>query len=162
MERTAQRFPDTVHSASKANSQSSASNVKMLYCIFCKKEKPLNAFSKTQITKSVSHIQNPYAPRGFTTKKHKPCCKQCTPNQQTQLTCMICTKSFPLDKFAKSQRRNAEKARCIECMKKREKEDPNFTPSDSDYESDSDEKSGVGKKEEDDDNEFGETWHDLV
>jgi hypothetical protein len=56
---------------------------------------------------------------------------------------MICSKTYPLDKFAKvqnntcfiilflttfffplqNQRKNAEKARCIKCIKKREEED---------------------------------------
>lgn len=67
---------------------------------------------------------------------------------------MICSKTQPLDKFAKvillkkkkisapsdviftctkkSQRRNAEKARCIKCIKKREEEDVWASDPDSD------------------------------
>jgi len=153
MERAGKRFPDAVHSASSANNQSNIASMKTLYCVFCKKDKSLNAFSKTQIAKSVSHIQNPYAPRGYTSnRKHQSCCKQCTPNQQTTLTCMICTKTKPLTDFAKNQRRNAEKARCSGCMKKRDKEEP-------------DEESSTEEEMEnfqDEDNEFSENWVEFV
>ncbi|KAI9366329.1 Stc1 domain-containing protein [Pilaira anomala] len=91
-----------------------------LRCVFCKEEKPLDAFSQTQIQKAT---HNPYAPVSYNKKAKLISCKKCSPTQQTHLTCSICSKTQPLDKFAKSQRRNAEKARCIKCNKKREEED---------------------------------------
>ncbi|GAA5799543.1 hypothetical protein HPULCUR_004959 [Helicostylum pulchrum] len=91
-----------------------------LRCVFCKTEKPLESFSATQIQKATF---NPYAPVSYNSKPKTICCKKCSPTQQTHLTCSICSKTQPLDKFAKSQRRNAEKARCIKCNKKREEED---------------------------------------
>ncbi|KAI8642569.1 Stc1 domain-containing protein, partial [Parasitella parasitica] len=97
-------------------------------------DKPLDAFSATQIQKAT---HNPFAPPSFNSKKKTISCKKCTPTQTTHLTCMICSKNLPLDKFAKSQRRNAEKARCIKCIKKREDEDvwasDTETDSDDDY-----------------------------
>ncbi|KAI8384331.1 uncharacterized protein BYT42DRAFT_562157 [Radiomyces spectabilis] len=60
---------------------------------------------------------------------------------------MTCTKTMPLERFAKSQRRNAEKARCLKCMKKREEEDVD------DSEPDSDDSDDYGYKE---------TWHDIM
>ncbi|CAG8440211.1 3054_t:CDS:2 [Diversispora eburnea] len=119
---------------------------KNLYCYGCEKEKPIHSFSKTQITKAVSNIHNPYAPSGRTTKRHHTLCKQCTPQQNNNLTCMICTKTMLLEKFAKAQRKNAEKARCLDCMKKRNEEDP------------SDSEDGYS----DDSYEKRETWDDIL
>jgi len=57
---------------------------------------------------------------------------------------MICTKTKPLEGFAKAQRRNAEKARCLACMKKYHEEDI--------YDS----------EEDSDDYGDGETWNDVL
>ncbi|OBZ90262.1 hypothetical protein A0J61_01679 [Choanephora cucurbitarum] len=93
---------------------------KTLRCVFCDTDKPLESFSQTQIAKATF---NPYAPPSFNNKKKTISCKKCTASQTTHLTCMLCSKTKPLDKFAKSQRRNQEKARCMQCIKKREEED---------------------------------------
>ncbi|KAI7856113.1 hypothetical protein BDC45DRAFT_72958 [Circinella umbellata] len=93
---------------------------------------------------------NPYAPPGYNNKKPKNItCKQCTAKQTASLQCMTCTKTKPLEQFAKNQRKHAEKARCLKCMKKREDEDMN--DSDPDYSSD-----------EDSDDPNYETWHDIM
>lgn len=43
-----------------------------------------------------------WAPPNYNKKKQQQiCCKQCTPGQSTSLTCMICTKTKPLEGFAK-------------------------------------------------------------
>ncbi|GAN10650.1 hypothetical protein MAM1_0381c10194 [Mucor ambiguus] len=118
-------------SANGANSQ--AKQLKTLRCVFCDMDKPLDAFSATQIQKAT---YNPYAPPSFNAKKKTISCKKCTPAQTTHLTCMICSKTMPLDKFAKSQRKNAEKARCIKCIKKREQEDVWASDPDTDSEDD--------------------------
>ncbi|CDH56129.1 hypothetical protein RO3G_16263 [Lichtheimia corymbifera JMRC:FSU:9682] len=116
---------------------------KTLKCIFCDQEKQLDAFSKTQLAKATF---NPYAPAGYNNKKKTITCKQCTAKQTVTLTCMTCTKTKPLEQFARNQRRHNEKARCLKCMKKREEEDMN--DSDPDYSSD--------------DDELRETWHDFT
>ena len=116
-----------------------------------------------------------YAPPGYNNKKPKNItCKQCTAKQTASLQCMTCTKTKPLEQFAKvkkfthrsyvkrnkkklimyvyisqNQRKHAEKARCLKCMKKREDEDMN--DSDPDYSSD-----------EDSDDPNYETWHDIM
>ncbi|KAF0424063.1 Stc1 domain-containing protein [Gigaspora rosea] len=133
------------HSAQNANSQE-PKLPSVLFCYGCEKEKPIHSFSKTQITKAMSNIHNRYAPKGRTTKRHHTTCKQCTPQQNTSLTCMVCTKTMPLDKFAKAQRKNAEKARCIECMKKQQDED---TDDSEDY-------------DESEDGSYNETWDDIL
>ncbi|CAI2183471.1 602_t:CDS:2 [Funneliformis geosporum] len=106
-------FSGPSHSAAHANAQGGNKASNNLYCYGCKKNKPLHSFSQTQIDKSFS--------RGK--KKHHIICKQCTPQQNNSLTCMLCTRTMALDNFSKAQRRNAEKARCLKCMKKREEED---------------------------------------
>ncbi|CAO3685834.1 unnamed protein product [Rhizopus stolonifer] len=106
------------HSTANANRQYGP--LKSLKCVFCNVDKPLDAFSQTQIAKAT---HNPFAPAGYNKKPKTISCKNCTSSQNTHLTCMICAKTQPLEKFAKSQRRNAEKARCIKCIKKREEED---------------------------------------
>ncbi|KAG0178299.1 hypothetical protein DFQ28_008101 [Apophysomyces sp. BC1034] len=105
-------------------------------------DKQLDAFSKTQIQKATV---NPYAPPGYNKQKKHISCKQCTASQTSSLTCMTCTRTKPLEDFAKSQRRNAEKARCLNCMKKREEE----------HISDSEDVS-------DDSDCYNETWHDIM
>ncbi|CEG73454.1 hypothetical protein RMATCC62417_08833 [Rhizopus microsporus] len=105
------------HSATNANNNQ---RLQKLKCVFCNTDKPLDAFSQTQISKATF---NPYAPPSYNKKPKQVTCKTCTSRQNTHLTCMMCNKRQPLDKFAKSQRRNAEKARCRKCIEKREKED---------------------------------------
>ncbi|CAH1759051.1 15696_t:CDS:2 [Entrophospora sp. SA101] len=138
-------FGSSSHSAAGANSQG-PKVPKTLYCYGCQKDKQIHSFSKTQVTKAMSNIENPYAPRGKTTKKHHTMCKQCTPQQNENLTCMICTREKPLSEFAKAQRKNAEKARCIKCVDKHKDEDiDDSEPSESDPEV-----------------EQNETWDDIL
>ncbi|CAO3592324.1 unnamed protein product [Absidia cylindrospora] len=111
----------------KANSQLVPSTT--LKCTFCKQEKPLDAFTKTQITKAT---YNPYAPPGFNNKKKSISCKACTIESKKSLRCMTCAKDMPLERFAKSQRKHSDRARCLKCMKKREEEDVWASESDSD------------------------------
>ncbi|KAG2194237.1 hypothetical protein INT47_005705 [Mucor saturninus] len=127
LNQNAQRFTSYATSGSNASSNLPET----LRCVFCKTDKPIDAFSATQIQKAT---HNPYAPPSYNNKAKTICCKKCSPTQQTHLTCMICSKTQPLDKFAKSQRRNAEKARCIKCIKKREEEDVWASDPDSDSE----------------------------
>jgi hypothetical protein len=44
-----------------------------------------------------------FAPPSYNNKKKTISCKKCTPSQTTHLTCMICSKTQTLDKFAKVQ-----------------------------------------------------------
>jgi hypothetical protein len=133
------------YSSQNANSQG-VKPPNNLYCFGCDKEKPIRSFSKTQITKCMSNIYNPYAPRGRTTKKHYATCKRCTPQQNIALTCMICTHTKILDEFSKAQRKNAEKAVCFKCMKKLEEDDIDDSSLDDDS----------------DDCEYNETWNDIM
>ncbi|ORZ20209.1 hypothetical protein BCR42DRAFT_408214 [Absidia repens] len=117
-----------IHSTYKANTQLTSSTT--LKCTFCKQEKSLEAFSKTQITKAT---YNPYAPPGFNnTNKKSISCKSCTIESKKTLRCMTCGKEMPLERFAKSQRKHADRSRCIKCMKRREDEDVWASESDSD------------------------------
>ncbi|CAG8454107.1 9765_t:CDS:2 [Paraglomus brasilianum] len=123
----------------------SQSQPKLVFCHGCKKDKPQHTFSKTQLAKHMSNFSNQYAPKGRTTKIHHTMCKQCTPQQNLKLTCMLCTRTKPLEDFAKAQRKNAEKAKCLSCMKKREKQD--LTDSEPD---------------DDSEGEYNDTWDDIL
>ncbi|KAH8552364.1 Stc1 domain-containing protein [Umbelopsis sp. PMI_123] len=127
------------HGASRSNQQSPAPAT--YTCIFCKRNLPAESFSKTQLSKVT---YNPWAPHSYNKKKQQICCKQCTPGQSTTLTCMTCTKTKQLEDFAKAQRRNAEKARCLACMQKYHDEDI--------YDS----------EEDSDDYGDAETWNDIL
>ncbi|KAI8074689.1 hypothetical protein BC940DRAFT_288845 [Gongronella butleri] len=118
--------PFGAHSASNANSNNMVTH---LTCSFCSEEKLLSAFSKTQVMKAT---YNPYAPPGWNNKKKVISCKACTAGQNTKMKCMTCEKVQPLENYAKSQRKHADKARCLKCMKKREEEDVWNSASDSD------------------------------
>ncbi|CAO3611446.1 unnamed protein product [Cunninghamella blakesleeana] len=111
------------------NSNSQTVTVKTLQCIFCKMDKPLDAFSKTQVAKATF---NPHAPPSFNNKPKYVSCKKCTTGQKTTMSCMACGKTMALEHFAKSQRKHADRARCLKCMKKREEEDVWASESDSD------------------------------
>ncbi|KAL7335196.1 hypothetical protein PS15p_200705 [Mucor circinelloides] len=107
---------------------------KTLRCVFCQKDKPLEAFSATMISKAT---YNPYAPPSFNAKKKVISCKNCTSSSTTHLTCMICSKRKPLNNFANTQRKNHDRARCKICIEKRQEEDVwsdnNITDSEDDY-----------------------------
>ncbi|RUP51845.1 Stc1 domain-containing protein [Jimgerdemannia flammicorona] len=107
------------YSAQGANSYGSGKTSKStLECVFCKETKR-DAFSGAQIAKASTVV---FAKNGKV-KKPQLTCKKCTASQQTELTCMICTKTMPLSKFAKAQRKNGERARCMTCLKKKEEEE---------------------------------------
>ncbi|KAF1796616.1 hypothetical protein V8B55DRAFT_1408929 [Mucor lusitanicus] len=107
---------------------------KSLRCVFCDKYKPLDDFSARMISRA---SYNPYAPSSFNAKKKVVSCKSCTAPSTTHLTCMVCSKKKPLDKFANIQRRNHGRARCKQCIEKRQNEnvwsDNDITDSDDDY-----------------------------
>uniref|UniRef100_A0A1D1ZK52 Meiotic chromosome segregation protein P8B7.28c n=1 Tax=Anthurium amnicola TaxID=1678845 RepID=A0A1D1ZK52_9ARAE len=137
-------YSSSSHSAKGANSQEPKPPEK-IKCYGCNKEKAAHSFSKTQIAKYMSNVYNQYAPHGRTTKKHHIMCKQCTPQQNNSLTCMVCTRTKSLEHFSKAQRKNAEKARCLECMKKREDDDIDDSEPDPDS-----------------DGSFNDTWDDIL
>ncbi|GJJ73396.1 hypothetical protein EMPS_05754 [Entomortierella parvispora] len=76
----------------------------LIYCYGCEKNKPSRAFSETQIKKASSRAKN-----------HQIMCKSCIPAQPTTLKCMRCAKTLPMEKFSKTQKRNQEKATCMDC-----------------------------------------------
>ncbi|KAI9349976.1 hypothetical protein BD770DRAFT_326843, partial [Pilaira anomala] len=104
-----------------------------LRCVFCKVEKPLEAFSTKQIQKATF---NPYVLASYHKKAKVTFCMKCTQPQRTHLTCMICSKKQTLDKFAKKQRRNSENAICLKCNKKHAEEDVWATDPETDSEED--------------------------
>ncbi|ORY94846.1 hypothetical protein BCR43DRAFT_494690 [Syncephalastrum racemosum] len=131
------------HGTYKANDQTTALP-KTLHCVFCNEDKQLDAFTKSQIAKVT---YNPWAPPSYNKKQKTVCCKKCTAKQTQKLTCASCTRTKPLESFAKNQRRNAHMARCLKCMKKREEEDVHDSEPDDDSESEGSE---------------NETWDDWL
>ncbi|CUS08734.1 unnamed protein product [Tuber aestivum] len=59
----------------------------------------------------------------------KVTCKDCTARQTTDLTCCVCSSTKPLTGFAKSQRKNPDNARCMDCVNKDLETEPNIAPS---------------------------------
>ncbi|KAK4517032.1 uncharacterized protein ATC70_000360 [Mucor velutinosus] len=124
----------SIRSNASAGTDAQTDIPKTLQCVFCKKDKPYEAFSTTMISKT---SYNPYAPSSFNAKKKAISCKSCTATSVTHLTCMICSEKMPLNKFANTQRKNHERARCKKCIEKRQEEDVwsdnDITDSDDDY-----------------------------
>ncbi len=80
-----------------------------------------------------------YAPGGRTMGDPKPVCRRCTPGQTTELTCCICEKVKGLERFAKQQRKNPDRARCIQCVQLHLDTEPGIEMPDSeDYDDSSD------------------------
>lgn len=65
-------------------------------------------------------------------------CKTCTPGQTTELTCYICDTTKGLDEFAKNQRKDPDKARCIKCVNRVLDTEPDMSPPSSDAEEEED------------------------
>ncbi|KAL7271883.1 hypothetical protein RUND412_005325 [Rhizina undulata] len=116
-------------------------------CFVCEKVKPVDQYAGRQLVKWRSSIYQPYAPGGRTKTDPRTTCKSCTPTQTTELTCCVCHKIKGLNKFAKNQRKNPDRARCIKCVLLHVETDPDFSPLSSDAYSDTD-------QDDDDDDDF--------
>ncbi|TGZ84553.1 hypothetical protein EX30DRAFT_337067 [Ascodesmis nigricans] len=105
-------------------------------CYVCKRDKTIDQYANVQLKRYQDTIYNPYAPAGRCTKDPKTTCKACTPGQTQELFCHICLQTMKLDKFSKNQRDKPDKARCIKCVERHLDTEPDFSPPDSDYDSD--------------------------
>lgn len=65
-------------------------------------------------------------------------CKTCTPGQTTELTCYICEITKGLTEFAKNQRKDPDRARCLKCITKVLETEPDMSPPSSDAEEEED------------------------
>jgi len=101
------------------------STIVSFYCFVC--------YSLWILTRSVA-----YAPAGRSLKDPKTTCMTCTPQQTTELTCVICDKRKGLEQFAKAQRRHPTKARCKKCVEFHLAHEADDTPPDSDDYAESD------------------------
>lgn len=124
----------------------------MIICHICKKAKPHSQYAKRQIQKFKDTIHNPYAPAGRCLTDPKTTCKTCTPQQVTELTCCVCSKTKGLTYFAKNQRKNPDIARCIKCVRMHLDAEPDVDPVDSDEYSES-EDDGEGDFDDPDDDD---------
>lgn len=66
-------------------------------------------------------------------------CKVCTPAQTVELTCYICDTTKGLEGFAKNQRKDPDRARCLKCVNKVLETEPDLTPPASSDEEDEEE-----------------------
>ncbi|KAK6535259.1 hypothetical protein TWF694_001727 [Orbilia ellipsospora] len=89
----------------------------LITCCVCHRQKPHSQYSARQLGKFKNSIYQPYAPGGRVKSDPKSTCKACTPDQTTELTCIVCGETNGLDHFAKTQRKTPDKARCKNCIK---------------------------------------------
>ncbi|KAI9820611.1 MAG: hypothetical protein M1827_004980 [Pycnora praestabilis] len=99
-------------------------------CKLCKKVKMQSAYSKRQLGDLRTEIF--HNGKINTTVTAYVRCRQCTAQQNNELTCIICDEIKPLDGFAKAQRRNADTARCLNCVYMHLSVEPGVEPVDSD------------------------------
>ncbi|PUU74389.1 Stc1 domain-domain-containing protein [Tuber borchii] len=96
-----------------------------IMCNVCRGRKHQSQFAGRQLGKFNSYnkafLRDP--------NSIKVTCKDCTAQQTTELTCCVCSVTKPLNGFAKSQRKNPDQARCIDCVNKDLETEPNIAPS---------------------------------
>lgn len=88
-------------------------------CVFCKKDKPVGDFSEPQWCKAIYNL------RASPGKTKPVTCKECTDYQTDKIACYTCTKLKLKTDFSKRQRRHGAQARCRDCVRKTQEEDPN-------------------------------------
>ncbi|EWC47682.1 hypothetical protein DRE_03302 [Drechslerella stenobrocha 248] len=109
-----------------------------IVCYVCNREKPQSQYSTRQLTRWRSTIYQPYAPGGRVRGEARTTCKACTPDQTTELTCIVCGETNGLSHFANAQRKNPDRARCKVCIKEQSKVAIDLDPQHSDVDTDSD------------------------
>ncbi|KAK6517390.1 hypothetical protein TWF281_004047 [Arthrobotrys megalospora] len=123
-----------------ANSGGRVQAPETIVCFVCRRAKPQSQYSTRQLTKYKSTIYQPFAPGGKVKAQHRATCKTCTPDQTTELTCIVCGETNGLQYFAKTQRKNPDTARCKVCINKQADTAPDLdVPDSDDYASSSDE-----------------------
>ncbi|KAI9718263.1 MAG: hypothetical protein M1812_004253 [Candelaria pacifica] len=111
-------------------------------CLGCKRIRVQSAYSKKQLRDLRDII---YSEGDIDcTKGAYIKCRQCTGQQVNEMTCCVCDAVKGLSGFSKAQRRDPDKARCLDCVAVHIDTDP-------DYEADSD----VSNPYEDDDHKSG-------
>ncbi|KAI9832352.1 MAG: hypothetical protein M1826_002038 [Phylliscum demangeonii] len=122
-------------------------------CARCKKIRNKDAFSNRQL----GLLGQSGRRGGMTVAATHPTikCRLCTAGQTTELTCIICTDTKALAEFSKAQRRDPDRARCLNCVLLHVQTEPGMTiiPEDGDDDDDGD---GDGYLDGDEsvDNEF--------
>ncbi|KAF3911491.1 hypothetical protein ABW20_dc0106855 [Dactylellina cionopaga] len=103
-----------------------------IVCYVCKRAKPEGQYSGRQLQRWKNTIYQPYAPGGKVKGEARTTCKNCTPDQTTELTCIVCGETNSLKSFAKTQRKNPDTARCKNCINKQADTAPDLEVPDSD------------------------------
>ncbi|KAJ6260327.1 hypothetical protein Dda_4552 [Drechslerella dactyloides] len=123
-------------------SKGSNSTAGSIVCFVCRREKPQSQYSTRQLTKWKATIYQPYAPGGRVKAASRTTCKSCTPDQTTELTCIVCGETNGLGHFAKTQRKTPDAARCKVCINKQADTAPDLEVPDSDGYTSSDDDNG--------------------
>ncbi|KAK6359496.1 hypothetical protein TWF696_000651 [Orbilia brochopaga] len=103
-----------------------------IVCFVCHREKPQSQYSTRQLTRWKATIYQPYAPGGRVKGDSRTTCKSCTPDQTTELTCIVCGETNGLGHFAKTQRKTPDAARCKVCINRQADTAPDLEVPDSD------------------------------
>ncbi|KAF3922168.1 hypothetical protein ABW21_db0203887 [Orbilia brochopaga] len=103
-----------------------------IVCFVCRREKPQSQYSTRQLTRWKATIYQPYAPGGRVKGDSRTTCKSCTPDQTTELTCIVCGETNGLGHFAKTQRKTPDAARCKVCINRQADTAPDLEVPDSD------------------------------
>ncbi|KAI9836900.1 MAG: hypothetical protein M1819_001065 [Sarea resinae] len=119
-------------------------------CGGCKKIRVQGAYSKKQLTDLRHKIYLNDRLNPLTGGHIK--CRHCTGQQVHELTCCICDETRGLEGFSKAQRRDPDKARCLDCVNLHETLEPGLEDDD---ETDSDTASNPYESDAGDDVESG-------
>ncbi|KAA6414773.1 MAG: hypothetical protein FRX48_01523 [Lasallia pustulata] len=87
----------------------------LIRCKECKKVKIPSSFSRKQLSDLRYRIFT-FGPINGTGPAYVKC-RLCTGQQVNEMTCVVCDAVKGLDGFSKAQRRNPDKARCLECVR---------------------------------------------
>jgi len=80
-------------------------------CATCRKNFLQARYSNRQLALYQGDIKR----NGIALAKN-PSCRDCSSGQRTELTCSWCDVTKGLEAFSKAQRRNADKAKCLDCQ----------------------------------------------
>ncbi|KAI9675089.1 MAG: hypothetical protein M1817_001497 [Caeruleum heppii] len=82
-------------------------------CSICKVHRNKDSYSKRQL----GELQWKFSQRSSFSISHANIkCRKCTGSQTTEMMCIVCDVVKGLDEFSKAQRKDPDKARCINCI----------------------------------------------
>ncbi|KAI9764400.1 MAG: hypothetical protein M1835_007587 [Candelina submexicana] len=113
----------TAEKAKKLESIPIPSKIK---CLGCKRIRVQSAYSKKQL-RDLRDIIYSNGKIDCNTGAYIKC-RQCTGQQVNEMTCCVCDEVKGLNGFSKAQRRDPDKARCLDCVAVHVESDPDYEP----------------------------------